>query len=342
MLYIAISVLLAGAVIWWFRHNKNLTGSAGHKGAGGKVISELKRGVPEKFLAAIRKSDMDTVGLVVDNLDKYEPEIRGEVVQLLEQEGIVERYIMWLRGKDIEEKKIAAGKLAHISSPQAVMALVEAIADKNEEIRLVAAGALRRIKEPSGIAPLIRALKEPMKWLPARIAEVLVELGPLAVPALLAGLEDPDGEFKGYIIEILGEIGDPGSLSKLAGVLGDNNPALRARAVAAIGNIGGSAAVQALLAALQDNDKKVRIQAVLAMRRTGDLTVVPGLAGAAGDPDKSVRMNALEALSKFGEAGFAALQQIAGEPGHPEKERAADVLKKLGVKIEAKVNILYK
>lgn len=342
MLYLALLILAAGAVFWWVRHKNGLAETAGWAGAGQKVLSELERGVPEKFLAAVRKSDTETVGLVVDNLDKYEPDIRNQIIRLLEQEGVVEGYINWLRGKDIEQKKVAARRLAQIGSSQTVMPLVEAIADKNEEIRLMAAGALKRIKDPAGIEPLIRALKEPMKWLPARIAEVLVALGPPAVPALLAGLQDPDPEFKGYIIEILGEIGDKGSLNILAGVLRDEYPAVRAKAAAAISNIGGSEAVQALLAALTDTDLKVRNQAVLALRRLGDPAAATGLAGAAGDPDKFVRANALEALGKLGDAGYTVLQQIAGNPGHPEKDRAAAILEKQGVKSEAKVNIIFK
>lgn len=324
VLILAAFILMAGAGLRWGRRNK------------------LERGIPEKFLAAIRKSDTETVGMVVDRLENYEPDIRSRVLQLLEQEGVVDSYINSLGGNDIEQKKVAARRLAIIGSPRAVMPLTEAIADKNEEVRLLAAGALKRIKDPVGIEPLIRALREPMKWLPARIAEVLVELGRTAVPALLAALDDPDPEFKGYIIEILGEIGDKSSVTKLAEVLRGHNPAVRAKAAAALAAVGGSEAVQALLAVLTDNDKTVRSQAVLGLRRMGDLAAVPGLADAAGDPDRFVRANALDALGKFGETGLAALQQIAGDSGHPEKDRAAAILEKLGVKNKAKVSILYK
>ncbi|MFZ5641193.1 MAG: HEAT repeat domain-containing protein [Bacillota bacterium] len=341
MWYFAVLVLAAGAFFWWFRRKKSSAGAGGQNTAGQKVLSDLERGVPEKFLAAVRKSDMETVGLVVDNLDKYEPAVRSRVILQLEQEGVVESYIDWLRGKDIEQKKVAARRLAYIGSPRAVMPLVEAVADKNEEVRLTAAGALKRIKDPAGIEPLIRALKEPMKWLPARIAEVLVELGPLALPALLAGLDDPDPEFKCYIIEILGETGNPESLSKLAGVLRDQNPVIRAKTAAAMGNIGSSGAVQALLGALLDTDKNVRNQAVLALRRIGSPAAVAGLAGVTTDPDKFVRTNAVEALGKLGDTGRAVLRQIAGDPGHPEKDRAIAILQKQGSKNEAKVNILY-
>ncbi len=340
MEYIAAVILLAGVAVWWYRHKRDLAATADRDSTGEKVLADLERGVPEQFLAAIRKSDMATVDLVIDSLDGYGAEVRGRVVQLLEQEGLVDGYIMALRGKDVEQKKAAVRKLAMLGSTQAVMPLVEAIADKNEEVRLLAAGALKRIKDPAGIGPLIKALKEPMKWLPARIAEVLVALGPLAVPALLAALHDPDPEYKSYIIEILGEIGDRGCLSRLVEVMQDENAAVRVKAVAAMGNFGGDV-VEPLLAALMDSDKKVRSQTVLALRRIADPAAAAGLAGATGDPDKFVRTNAVEALGRLGDAGMAALQQIAGNHTHPEKDRAAAVLKQQGVKKQAKVNILY-
>lgn len=296
---------------------------------------KTEHGVTEKLLKAVRKSDKETIGTVVDNLDKYEPAVRDGVVQLLEQEGIVVSYINCLRGNDIELKKVAARRLAFIGSPQAVMPLLEAVADKNEEVRLLAAGALKRIKDPAGIEPLIRALKEPMKWLPARIAEVLVELNRTAVPALLTALDDPDPEFKGYIIEIIGEIGDKGCIVKLSEVLRGDSPAIKAKAAAALGSIGGSEAVQALQAALADVEPKVRSQAVLALRQIGDPVAVAGLTGAAGDSDRFVRINALEALGKFGAAGLKVLQEIGSAPGHPENDRAKAILEKLGVKNEA-------
>ena len=329
LLILAGLALAIGGVVWWIvAYGKDIIVPDRPEATGDRILTDLERGVPEGFLEAVRKSDMATVGLVVDNLERYEAGIRDRVLLLLEQEGVVDSYISQLKGKDIEQKKIAAQKLALIGSPQAVRPLVEAIADKNEEVRLVAAAALKRIKDPAGIEPLIRTLKEPMKWLPARIAEVLVELGPLAVPTLVAGLGDPDPEYRGYIIEILGEIGDAGCLDPLTGQLQAADAVVRAKAVTAIGSIGGWEAVQALLAALADADPKVRLQAVLALRRSGDQSAAAGLARAAGDRDKLVRSNAVDALGRLGEPGLVALQQIAVDPAHPEKARAAGLLEK--------------
>ena len=64
--------------------------------------------------------------------------------------------------------------------------LVEVMRNTREEdrdVRMAASRALGRIRDPRALEPLLEALAAPESWLPARVAEVVLEFGDAGVRA---------------------------------------------------------------------------------------------------------------------------------------------------------------
>jgi len=207
--------------------------------------------------------------------------------------------------------------------------LFMAMADKSEEVRLAAAEALKIMGDASIAESLVQSLKEPNRWLPARTAEVLVALGQKAVPALQTALEDDDPVFRGYIIEILGEIGDPSSVSALNRALGDKAVNIRLEAARALGKIGNKDSIPSLVEALGEPEVKVVVQAVRSLGKIGGPEVTGYLGGMLNHHDGVVRYTTLDALRCMGSEGLKVIRETALIKGHPSAEKAKEIIKEI-------------
>lgn len=216
-------------------------------------------------------------------------------------EGLVEHYRKYLRDPDPKIRAIAVERLGSTGGEGVPGLLFRAMADKNEEVRLAATAALKELADPSIAGLLVNALKEPNKWLPARVAEVLISLGSLAVPALRSALEDSDPVFRAYVIEILGEVGDRSSVDTLHLALGDSVANIRRQAAAALGKTGYPGSVGFLVEALNDPEIKVKVQAIRSLGIIGGPEAVRHLTEMAEHSNLAVRCAALDALSHAGE-----------------------------------------
>jgi HEAT repeat protein len=104
--------------------------------------------------------------------------------------------------------------------------------------------------------------------------QVLRQTGSAAVPALVAGLNDP--EFRQYldeprtlglVLELLEPYGPPDAAAPLAALIRHNNPAIRKEAALALGNIGTEECFEPLAVAISDVDEHVRSYALFGLRR---------------------------------------------------------------------------
>jgi HEAT repeat protein len=100
----------------------------------------------------------------------------------------------------------------------------------------------------------------------AAAREELILLGPLAVPALIAALEDENEWRRGLAVEALGRIGDRRAVPALIQVLRkDSTGGVRAQAATMLARIGDPRAVDPLIAALRDPKGSVREASVRAL-----------------------------------------------------------------------------
>src|SRR6185503_4272843 len=92
---------------------------------------------------------------------------------------------------------------------------------------------------------------------------------------------------------------------------------VRQQAVAALGRLKGPTIEPALTAALGDDDAAVRVRAVRGLRVAATDTAVQSLTGVlTGDVDSRVRLAALRALASF--PGRATLRELARASSDPD------------------------
>jgi HEAT repeat protein/lysophospholipase L1-like esterase len=184
-----------------------------------------------------------------------------------------------------------------------------------------------------------------------------------AVPALIAALDDADGQVRWRAGEALAAMGAPAEdcLEGLAAIVARGDAPGRGEAAAALGRLGPAAApaVAVLAEALRDNRADVRARAALALGSIGppagpaagalaealrDAEVrwqvaealggleaaaapaVPALIEALRDPTSSVRLHAARSLGRIGHAAAAAAPALADALRDPQTNvRAAAV-----------------
>jgi hypothetical protein len=119
-----------------------------------------------------------------------------------------------------------------------------------------AAWALGRLKNSEAIPALIDAMGD--RVVANRAKQALVDLGPLAIPALLQVLVRESGERAGHAIAALGKIGGEDAIDALVRVLETGTTSLRRTAAIAVENLRDPRVVRALIATLRDPDQLVR------------------------------------------------------------------------------------
>lgn len=185
--------------------------------------------------------------------------------------------------------------------------------------------------------------------------EILVGLGALAVPELQREFHCPDVEVRKFIIDILGEIGDPRCAQDLIEALGDADINIRYAAVETLGKLQVRSAAEPMLALMSDPDPGLKFTVLQALSkiggqipleklflhlddrllrktlfdcfgRIGGSEVVPPLVAGLTDPMRNVREAALNAL-------FNLLPQvkttITSALLQADRERIADFLETL-------------
>lgn len=122
----------------------------------------------------------------------------------------------------------------------------------------------------------------------------------VAVPYLIAALDEEDDKVKDNLIYALGELGDHSAVPVLSRILRkDKSDRLRKCAAKALGMLGSATAVEDLISALNDEDFKVRKSAARALGQIGDKRAVPALKKALDDPDYTVTKYVEDALDRL-------------------------------------------
>jgi HEAT repeat protein len=240
---------------------------------------------------------------------------------------------------DAGNRDLAAELLGQIgpAARKAVPVLSEALLDDDAELRLAAIDALGGI----GVAaePAVPLLSELLatgdEVTRERAANALGGIGYAAAnadDALFAALDDPSGRVRAHALLALAQTGaEPpaDALPKMAGLLENPDPEIRAAAARTIGLLHEDLQSLApdLTMALGDVDARVREQAARALGMIGE-AAAPALAALTArfdDAEAKVRIQAVWAVGQMGEAAARATPELVAalEDSDEEVQRQA-------------------
>src|SRR5262249_32674497 len=148
--------------------------------------------------------------------------------------------------------------------------------DRDREVRAAVARSLGRIGSPEAVPALIEALVQ-RRVAQAVAGQALIEIGPSAVPRLLALLAQDEPEVRAWAAELVGLVGDAGDAPLLLGCLQDTSAAVGERAARALGRLGADGAAGLLRETLSDRVPAVRAAAAYALGRLLDREAVEPL-----------------------------------------------------------------
>ncbi|MDT3700042.1 MAG: HEAT repeat domain-containing protein [Thermincola sp.] len=297
-----IGIILVGGFFLMTRGSKRISSHSAGRVPDRTNALKLAAEVEAELTKLAAAGKLKAVDQVVDGLDAYPPEKQQVIRDFVIREGIVGRYQTGLGDMDYKVRAISAERLGKIGGSETAELLFRAMSDKNDEVRMSATAALKSLADPSIAKFLVEALKDPYKWLPARVAEVLVAIGPAGVPDLHQALESNDPALKGYIIEILGEIGEPSSASQINHILQDSNANIRLQAARSLGKIRHDSSIQPLAGLLEDQEVKVKVQAIRSLGLIGDSRAVQYLSPYLNAQDKVIKFAVSEALHNISDS----------------------------------------
>ncbi len=228
----------------------------------------------------------------------------------------------------------AAEALGLLNDKEAIIPLIEALNDKDEEVRWKAAWALGNIGDKSAVVPLIYALNDD-RWTVRRFA--VTSLGRImderAVDSLIEALDDEDWHVRKYAAEALGNIGDEKALEPLIQSLVDEDRDVRLKAINALGKMGDDA-VEPLIYIFVIGDWHLRGVAATVLGNIGNNkalgTLINALVGEEKDRNKYVRGKVAEALGNIGdEMAVEPLKLALKDPYIFVRTKAKKALKKI-------------
>lgn len=206
----------------------------------------------------------------------------------------------WLRAHIVE-------LIADVGDERARDALIGALKDESSRVRAAAVTALSRRGDPRAAAPLAALLDDGM--VQRDVEDALQALGPHAVPALCAALQDEkEKELRRRAAEMLGKIADRDAVDPLIRALAaDPEPGVRSAAAEALGLIADPRAARPLLAALDSgSDEWVRTKAASALGKLRSMQAVPALIELLDDDIDDLRRAAAQALGEIRDPRAAA------------------------------------
>jgi HEAT repeat protein len=216
--------------------------------------------------------------------------------------------------------------------------------DPDYRVREHVVSAIGRTRFPTAIAPLMAALRDPERSVKQEAVRALAEFGPAAQPAIpvLVQLLHPQLVLQGAgdvgldAAAAFGRIG-PVAIPALVAALDDGMP-LAPMALAKI----GSAGVPPLIEALHHPNRKARLGAIRALgdAKPPAIAAVPALIAMLRDQEEGIRGHSAVALSEMGKGAAAAVPALVTLLGDTERwprMMAAKALGKIGIATDAAV-----
>ncbi len=288
-----------------------------------EILVDLSGDSFQKINQYIQEGKYELIDKVVDQLERFPRDKQELIRQAVSQPAVSERYKNGLTDTNYKVRAASAERIGKIGGEGSALLLFNAMADRNEEVRLAATASLKKIKDPSVASMLIEALKFPNKWLPARVAEVILSLGEVSVTALKGALSDSDPIIRGYVIELLGEMGTTALAPTLYPALKDDNSNVRLQAARVLGKIGSTGSVKQLAELFNDPENKVRVQVVRSIGKIGGVDAAKQLEKLlVQEEDPVLQIAVLDSLKLMGGEGLNVIKRIALSEGHFLQEKA--------------------
>ena len=178
--------------------------------------------------------------------------------------------------------------------------LLRILKSDNSIIRENVIFTLGEYKDPKAILPLINALKDEDNDVWQSAQKALQDIGTPAIDALIASLKDENLNVRRRAPYILGSIGNQRGADPLINVLlNDQDPEVRKRALNALIALKDSRVIDILIKNLNDQDPEVRADAVKALGKNKDPKAILPLINALKDEEWLVRDRAVNALKNI-------------------------------------------
>ena len=240
--------------------------------------------------------------------------------------------------------------LAEIGDGDTADALIPMLKDANALVRASAINALGAIAGRVGIGTLeipvdtlIGVLSGEDAQGQTSASELLVRIGPDAVPGLVTALETPDGTVNTVVLNTLTRIGSLAT-DALVNALAAENAATRAAAAMALGQIHPERArdyqVQRALNDLADANAALRAQAATQLGELESTAAVAPLVKALADQDSRVQQSAALALSRIGDPSIDPLVPMLGHGNPSVRWHATFALKEIAGRLEANARLV--
>ena len=292
-------------------------------------------GSPEDRPGALRRIASGFAGrwsqIAAEEVSQLELSTRLDVLQTLEETGVVARFLREARSALKWTRAHALRVLGELKVPASVPVLLQALEDKDPDVRNVAARALGRMKLQATEEALVGLLGRHEQSVSARIAAICIEMGTRTAPLLIRTLRDGTPKARFWAARILGEIKESRATRSLGDALLDPEPDVRSAAAWAIGAIGERSTAILVEAGLRDPVWYVRAHAAEALGKIGDPAKVEALAEALCDRSWWVRKNALDALVRLGDPAKAPLLKALASDDRFARDCATEALATLGV-----------
>jgi HEAT repeat protein len=234
--------------------------------------------------------------------------------------------------------RVAAAKaLGEIGGKEALPPLITALHrwDEQPEVRRAAAEALGRIGDAEAVAALLNAVRSEVQPTPAEPSDtarkLLVEIGVRSLAPLIEALaRDPHQSSGPSAVRVLKEIGPPAVPELIAALRDPGVPSLVKQTIAnALGQMGDPRAVEPLVAALVSPETVVRPAAAIALQRLGE-RAVPALVAALGETVVDDPNVCIEVLVKVGAAAVGPLVGCLRDSRAGVRDRAVQALGRIG------------
>ncbi|MDA8235748.1 MAG: HEAT repeat domain-containing protein, partial [Clostridia bacterium] len=255
----------------------------------GERLSSVK-GNPEELARKLNDLDREEqVDLFLNKWPDLDNELREQIRVALEHSGLAGRWLEDCRHWEAS-KRLTAIEVVRVIAPDGCgPVLMDLLGHKDGATQMAAVEALSNLADRELVDGLIDALDKSKQYLPARVAQVLVNCSNLSAPLLVQAYPFASTVKKGYIIEILAQLGDDVSHETLLTALGDNAHEVRVQAAQALGQLGLVRGIEPLIKALADESPKVRAKAAKALGMLKAEVAAAALEEAARDEDWLVR-----------------------------------------------------
>lgn len=216
-----------------------------------------------------------------------------------------------LKDPEVNVRYQAAVSLGDLEFPQAVDALIQALADE-EWVQFAVIEALIKIRDESCLGPLMHALEKSTPLVASMIVEALGEIGNIkAVPVLMRGMTEAPEFLRGKIAKAIVKLLGPSSLALmnekdqtllketlLAALLdADGEESTQSEALVGLGALGGaksSAAIMEYVCQLDPDKDHERIQsAINALEAIGFNEAIENVISEGSDEAKSIAVQAM-------------------------------------------------